>query len=54
VPRPSTATGAKYNQVSSEFFNAVYSALSGKAPADKSLADLQTKLDEMSRGGTSW
>jgi trehalose/maltose transport system substrate-binding protein len=54
VPRPSTATGAKYNQVSNEFFNAVYAALSGKAPADKSLADLQTKLDEMSRGGTAW
>jgi trehalose/maltose transport system substrate-binding protein len=54
VPRPSTATGAKYNQVSNEFFNAVYTVLSGKAPADKSLADLQVKLDEMSRGGTSW
>jgi trehalose/maltose transport system substrate-binding protein len=54
VPRPSTATGAKYNQVSNEFFNAVHAVLSGKAAADKSLADLQTKLDEMSRGGTSW
>lgn len=54
VPRPSAATGTKYNQVSNEFWNAVYATLSGKAPADKSLADLQQKLDEMGRGGTSW
>ena len=29
VARPSTVTGAKYNQVSNEFWNAVYSVLSG-------------------------
>jgi trehalose/maltose transport system substrate-binding protein len=54
VPRPSTATGSKYNQVSNEFWNAVYATLSGKTPADKSLQELQQKLDDMSRGGTSW
>jgi trehalose/maltose transport system substrate-binding protein len=54
VPRPSTATGSKYNQVSNEFWNAVYATLSGKAPADQSLQGLQQKLDDMSRGGTNW
>ena len=32
-PRPSTVTGAKYNQVSNAFWNAVHSVLSGKAKA---------------------
>ena len=38
VARPSRVTGAKYNQVSSEFFNAVHEVLSGKADAAASLA----------------
>jgi trehalose/maltose transport system substrate-binding protein len=51
VPRPSTATKDKYNQVSSEFYNAVHAVLSKKAKAKESLADLKGKLDQMSRGG---
>jgi trehalose/maltose transport system substrate-binding protein len=51
VPRPSTATGSKYNQVSSEFWNAVFSVLAGKSTAEQSLADLQTKLTRLGRGG---
>ncbi len=51
VPRPSTATGSKYNQVSNEFWNAVFSVLAGKATAEESLANLEKKLTQLSRGG---
>jgi trehalose/maltose transport system substrate-binding protein len=51
VARPSRVTGARYNQVSSEFFNAVHEVLSGKAKAEDSLAALERKLDRLSRGG---
>ncbi len=51
VPRPSTVTGGKYNQVSNEFWNAVYDTLAGKAPAKDTLAALENKLNRMSRGG---
>jgi len=51
VARPATVTGSKYNQVSSEFFNAVYAVLSGGKTAEQSLADLEASLKRMSRGG---
>jgi trehalose/maltose transport system substrate-binding protein len=51
VARPSRVTGAKYNQVSSEFFNAVHAVLSGKTDAATSLEALESKLDRLSRGG---
>jgi trehalose/maltose transport system substrate-binding protein len=51
VARPSRPTGEKYNQVSSEFFNAVHAVLSGKSDAPSSLEALESKLDRVSRGG---
>jgi trehalose/maltose transport system substrate-binding protein len=51
VARPSRVTGAKYNQVSSEFFNAVHEVLSGASDAASSLAALEGDLDRLSRGG---
>lgn len=51
IPRPATVTGSKYNQVSSEFFNAVYAVLSGGKSAEQSLADLESSLKRISRGG---
>ncbi|MCC2664549.1 MAG: transporter substrate-binding protein [Geminicoccaceae bacterium] len=51
VARPSKVTGAKYNQVSSEFYNAVHEVLSGKTDAASSLEALESKLDRLSRGG---
>jgi trehalose/maltose transport system substrate-binding protein len=51
VARPSRVTGVKYNQVSSEFFNAVHQVLSKQADAPASLAALEKKLDRLSRGG---
>ena len=51
VARPSKVTGAKYNQVSSEFFNAAHDVLSGKGEAGDRLADLESTLDRLSRGG---
>jgi trehalose/maltose transport system substrate-binding protein len=51
VARPSKVTGAKYNQASSEFFNAAHDVLSGKAEAGDRLADLESTLDRLSRGG---
>ena len=49
--RPSRVTGEKYNQVSSEFFNAVHSVLSDKTDAASSLEALEGRLDRLSRGG---
>jgi trehalose/maltose transport system substrate-binding protein len=54
VARPSTVTGAKYNQVSDAFWNAVHRVLSGKASARDSLAQLESALKRMSRGGQRW
>jgi trehalose/maltose transport system substrate-binding protein len=51
VARPSRVSGEKYNQVSSEFFNAVHAVLSGKTDASSSLEELEGKLDRLSRGG---
>ncbi|MGI9331740.1 MAG: ABC transporter substrate-binding protein [Gammaproteobacteria bacterium] len=51
VARPSRATGAKYNQVSNAFWNAVHVVLSGKASAGDSLARLERKLKRIGRGG---
>ena len=51
VARPSRVTGVKYNQVSSEFFNAVHAVLAGQTDAASSLGGLSRKLDRLSRGG---
>ncbi|BDG05464.1 ABC transporter substrate-binding protein [Anaeromyxobacter oryzae] len=51
VARPSRVTGAKYNQVSSEFWNAVHETLTGRSKAQDSLARLSKGLDRLSRGG---
>ncbi len=51
VARPSKVTATKYNQASSEFFNAAHDVLSGKAEAPARLAELESKLDRLSRGG---
>jgi trehalose/maltose transport system substrate-binding protein len=51
VARPSKVTGAKYNQVSSEFYNAAHEVLSGKSDAATSLEALEGRLDRLSRGG---
>ena len=54
VPRPSTVTGNKYNQVSNAFWNAVHGVLSGKQDAQASLESLETELNRLSRGGRRW
>jgi trehalose/maltose transport system substrate-binding protein len=51
VPRPSTATGSKYNQVSSEFYNTTYAVLSGQTDAAAGVKELDAKLRRLSRGG---
>lgn len=51
VARPSRVTGAKYNQVSAEFYNAVHDVLSGRSDAATALARLERKLQRLSRGG---
>ncbi|HMW23814.1 MAG TPA: ABC transporter substrate-binding protein [Burkholderiaceae bacterium] len=50
VPRPSTATGLKYNEVSAAFWNATHDVLSGKESADVSLKKLEGKLNQVKRG----
>lgn len=50
VPRPSTPTGLKYNEVSAAFWNATHDVLSGKEKADVSLKKLEGKLNQIKRG----
>lgn len=51
VARPSTPTGAKYNEVSNAFWNAASSVLSGKAKGTEAVAALEGELNKISRGG---
>ena len=51
VARPSGVTSAKYNEVSSAFWNSVHATLSGNGDAATNLASLQRELTRMSRGG---
>lgn len=50
VPRPATATGLKYPEVSAAFWNATHDVLSGKASAEDSLKRLEGKLNQVRRG----
>jgi trehalose/maltose transport system substrate-binding protein len=49
VSRP-TITGAKYNQVSTEFRNAVYSTLSGKGKAEANLKKAEERIKKLKKG----
>ena len=49
VARPSRITGARYNQVSAGFWNAVHATLSGKGDAARNLARLERKLNRIRR-----
>jgi len=51
VARPSRATGSKYNQVSSEFWNAVHEVMTGQAKAEESMAKLEKTLNRIGRNG---
>jgi trehalose/maltose transport system substrate-binding protein len=50
VPRP-TITGAKYNQVSTEFRNGVYATLSGKGKATENLKKAEERIKKLSKNG---
>ncbi|WP_018151539.1 ABC transporter substrate-binding protein [Leeia oryzae] len=52
VPRPSTVTATKYNQVSNQFWNAVHDVLSGNAKPTDALAQLDGSLKRLSANGT--
>lgn len=54
VPRPAGQTGSKYSQVSAMFWNMVYRTLSGKGTAKKHFAQLEKKLNFISKNGTRW
>ncbi len=47
VPRPSAPTREKYNEVSTLFFSAVHSVISGNAKAADALAGLEDDLDDL-------
>ena len=51
VARPSTVTGSRYNQVSSAFWQAVYSVLSGSRTADQAIGRLERRLYRVKRSG---
>ncbi len=50
VPRPATATGAKYPEVSAAFWNATHDVLSGKTSAEDSVKRLEGRLNQIKRG----
>jgi len=52
VPRPSTVTGSKYNQVSSAFWNAVHGVLAKQKSAKDALAELATNIERLK--GPKW
>lgn len=52
VPRPSTVTAAKYNQVSAAFWNAVHAVLAKQKPAKAALSELAASLDRVK--GPKW
>jgi trehalose/maltose transport system substrate-binding protein len=51
VGRPTTVTGARYNQVSKLFWNAAHDVLSGKSSSDAALDRLDESLTRLGRGG---
>jgi trehalose/maltose transport system substrate-binding protein len=51
VARPSQPTGEKYNQVSSEFWNAAHNVLSGTSTPEAALSHLESALERISRRG---
>lgn len=51
VARPSRATGSKYNQVSSEFWNATHEVLTGNAKPEDALQRLERTLNRLGRNG---
>jgi trehalose/maltose transport system substrate-binding protein len=51
VARPTAATGSRYNQVSSQFWNAAHEVISGRTPAEEALTRLDATLHRLSRGG---
>lgn len=52
VPRPSAPTKAKYNEVSSKFWSAVHSTLSGNGSAAENLELLEVDLEDLK--GSGW
>lgn len=53
VPRPSTVTTSKYNQVSNQFWNAAHDVLSGNAKSPDALAQLDRTLKRLAPAGFS-
>ncbi len=51
VPRPAGKTGAKYNRLSADFWNAVHSALSQSEKASASFKKLEDRVAAYSNGG---
>ena len=47
VSRPSVATGKKYDDVSRAYFTSVHSALAGEVEAERAMADLESKLEQI-------
>jgi len=52
VARPSTATAPKYNEVSTAFFQAVHSVLTGDSDAQSALEELELNLQDITGFGS--
>ncbi len=51
IARPTTVTGARYNQVSNRFWNTVHDVLSGRAEPAQALGRLEHTLTRIGHGG---
>lgn len=51
VQRPATVAKGKYNQVSTAFWNATQTVLNKQKTGAQAVAELKTKLEQLSRGG---
>ena len=51
IARPSRSTGARYNRVSSEFWETTHEILSGKVQAGEGLSKLAARLEKLRKGG---
>lgn len=50
VARPSTVSGAHYDEVSRAYFSSVHSILAGEQDASKAMSELQVKLESITGG----
>ncbi|MFV0430796.1 MAG: ABC transporter substrate-binding protein [Alphaproteobacteria bacterium] len=52
--RPSSVTGARYNEVSNEIWNAAFNVITGKQDGKAAVADLEKRLKKIKEDSRNW